>query len=262
MINWQRVSGIVWRHFYLLPRSFDRLTDTFFWPVLDVLVWGLTAQWLAQKDAAAQSLVLSILTSFVMWRMVWFSNYEVSINLVEESWNRNFTNMLSTPLTKLEWLIGNLGVGLLKLAVAVAITALTILFAYSMNIFALGWIWVPLTTILIVFGWAIGLIASATILLFGVRAQALSWTLAFVFLPLCAAYAPVSMLPSWVQLIAHLFPATYAFEAMREAVLQGRENWSLVVQGLALSAAFLALGILAVHLAFERARRLGFDHLE
>jgi ABC-2 type transport system permease protein len=96
----------------------------------------------------------------------------------------------------------------------------------------------------------------------GIRAQALSWTLAFIFLPLCAAYAPVSMLPHALQMVAWCFPATYAFEAMRLVVIEGRADWSLVWTGAAASAVFLVIGIICVSLAFERARRLGFDHLE
>lgn len=262
MLSVHRISAILWRHFYLLPRSFDRLTDTFFWPVLDVLVWGLTARWLAQSDSASQGLVLVTLISFVMWRMVWFSNYEVSVNLLEESWNRNFTNLLSTPLTGIEWLIGNLCVGLLKLAAAVTVTAVAIWLTYSFNILALGWIWVPLTAILITFGWGLGLFASAAIIILGIRAQALSWTLAFVFLPLCAAYSPVTMLPEALQKVAYCFPATYVFEVMRALTLEQREAWGDVRMGAVLSIVWLACGLVAVKLAFDRARRTGFDHLE
>jgi ABC-2 type transport system permease protein len=261
-IAWHRISAIIWRQIYLLPRSFDRLTDCFFWPVLDVLVWGITAEWLSRDSSTSSSMVLAIMLSFVMWRMVWFSNYEISINLVEEGWNRNFTNLLATPLTKLEWTIGNIIVGLLKLTTVVIFTALTVWLTYSLNIFDLGVVWIPLTAILITFGWSVGLIASAVILSLGIRAQALSWTLAFVFLPLCAAYAPVSMLPSWVQSIAWVFPATYAFEAMRSVVFEGVLPWDLIYTGMACALGFLVLGLAAVNWCFERTRLVGFDHLE
>ncbi len=261
-IRWHRVSAILWRHWYLLPRSFDRLTDCFFWPVIDVVVWGLTAEWLSQDSSTSASMVLAIMLSFVMWRMVWFSNYEISINLVEEGWNRNFTNMLATPLTKIEWLLGNVLVGLIKLLAVVIFTGLTVWVTYSLNILNLGWIWIPISCILISFGWAIGLIASAAILMFGIRAQALSWTLAFVFLPLCAAYAPVAMLPGWLQGFAWCFPATHAFEAMRAVVFVGEADWNMLLNGALCSLGFLMLGLLSIHLAFERARQVGFDHLE
>lgn len=257
-----RVSGIVWRHLYLLPRSFDRITDTFFWPVIDVVAWGIMAQWLAGKSPQAQALLLAVLVSFVMWRIVWFSNYEIGVNLIEEAWNRNFTNMLSTPITKLEWLVGNILVGLLKLLVVVLVMALTIWGMYSANIFNVGWILIPFVAILILFGWSIGLLAAAAIMVIGLRAQALSWTLAVVFLPICAAYAPLAYLPEWVQLISALFPATYVFEAMRALVMHGYADWSMLLQGGVLAVCYLLLGLILLNITFERARKSGFSHLE
>lgn len=257
-----RISGIVWRHLYLLPRSFDRITDAVFWPIVDVVAWGIMAEWLSGKSLQSQALLLAVLVSFVMWRIVWFANYEIGFNLIEEAWNRNFTNMLSTPITKQEWLIGNVLVGLIKLLVVVMVMAVTIWGMYSANIFAVGWILIPFAVILILFGWSIGLFAAAAVMVIGLRAQALTWTLAVVFLPICAAYAPLAYLPKWVQIVSTLFPATYVFESMRELVLNGHSDWSKVMQGGILAVCYLLIGLIALNIAFERSRRSGFSHLE
>ena len=44
-----------------------------------------------------------------------------------------------------------------------------------------------------------GLLAAGVILRYGFGAEELAWSLAFLLLPLCCVYYPVSVLPDWLQ---------------------------------------------------------------
>jgi ABC-2 type transport system permease protein len=74
---------------------------------------------------------------------------------------------------------------------------------------------------LVVTGWAVGIFTTAIILRFGQEAEVLAWGLAFLFQPVSAVFYPVSVLPPFLQTIAHGIPASHVFEGMR-AVIDGK----------------------------------------
>lgn len=260
--SFYRTGAIVLRQAYLFPKSFDRISDCLFWPVLDVLLWGLASQWISQRGDLGSEIVLAILTGILFWRIVWASNYEVGVNLLEECWNRNFTNIVSTPLTKLEWIVANLFVGIVKLISVIAAVAFTIKLTYELNIFSLGWYFIPLSVSLMISGWCIGFLASALILFLGIRAQALAWTLAFIFAPLSAAYFPLEFLPSYLQPIALALPTTHIFEGMRSLVLGTGGEAGFFLKSMMLNLVYLVATLAFFNYAFEATRERGFDHLE
>lgn len=258
-----RVNAIVMRHMYLFPRSFDRLTDSIFWPILDVVLWGFTTVWISEGNVLSREFVASVLTAIVFWRLVWQANYEVGMNLLEECWNRNLTNIFSSPLTKWEWITATLVVGVVKLVLTLVVAAAAVAALYSFNIFSLGWWWVPFCGVLVVFGWSVGFLASSLILLFGIRAQALAWTFCFLLAPISAVYFPVSVLPGWLAAIAWALPSTYIFEGTRDLILHGGGQAARDLSvAFVLVAVYLASSLLIFNAAFERTRKLGFDHLE
>ncbi|HEV2654178.1 MAG TPA: ABC transporter permease, partial [Ktedonobacteraceae bacterium] len=42
-------------------------------------------------------------------------------------------------------------------------------------------------------------------------------------------YAPIQILPGWMQLLAHISPATYVLEGLRAALLNDQPIWSLAI---------------------------------
>lgn len=259
---WHRVGAVVWRQVYLFPKSFDRMSDLFFWPLFEVFTWGLATQWIAGENPLTQNLILAILCGLVYWRVVWVSNYEIGVNLLEECWNRNFTNIVSSPLTKVEWVCANMLVGLLKVLLTIGVLAIAIAGAYQLNLFSIGWAWIPYIALLFTSGLAFGFVASGLVLRLGIRAQALTWTLTFLFAPVSAVYYPVSFLPGWAQAIAYALPTTYIFEGMRSLVLDHRFDPSGILAAVILNLVYLVLALWYLNRAFEAARDRGFDHLE
>jgi ABC-2 type transport system permease protein len=260
--KWHRVEAVIWRQIYLFPKSFDRMTDLFFWPLFEVLTWGLATQWIAGASPLSQQLVLSILTALVFWRVVWVVNYEIGVNLLEECWNRNFTNIVSTPLRKSEWLTANVIVGVLKAALTIFVLAVAIWIGSHLNIFQIGWGWIPLISSLMVSGYCFGFMAAGMVLRLGIRAQALTWTLTFLFAPVSAVYYPLSYLPDWAQMIAVALPTTYIFEGLRTLILEGRFDTTAFAWSVGLNCVYLVLTLWYFNRAFEAARERGFDHLE
>lgn len=256
-----RIMAVIMRHIYLFPRSFDRITDAFFWPVLDILLWGMAGKWLTENQQQ-QSLLTALLCALLLWRVVAHTSYEVGVNLLEECWNRNLTNLFSSPLTKIEWLSANLLVGFAKVIIILLIGAAAAWLMYRIDLFAPGWMWLPYFASLLIFGWALGCFSSALVLRWGIRVQALTWTIAFLLAPISAVYFPVRVLPVFVQYVAYALPTTYIFEGLRALVLDNRRDYHLLAVSLALNAGYLALSLWFMNLMFERTREHGFDELE
>jgi len=257
-----RVMAVVMRHVYLFPRSFDRITDAFFWPILDILLWGMAGKWLTESQPQDASVITALLCALLLWRVVWHTTYEVGINLLEECWNRNLTNLFSSPLTKLEWLAANLIVGLVKVVIIVAVGAAAAWLLYHANLFAPGWMWLPYFASLLVSGWALGCFTSALVLRWGIRVQALIWTIAFILAPISAVYFPVRLLPEALQYPAYLLPTTYIFEGLRALLIEHRQDYRLLEASALLNIAYFALSLWFINLMFEKTREHGFDDLE
>src|SRR3989344_4658004 len=102
-LSLHRITGLSIRHLYPLRRDFDLLSDMVYWPIIDIVLWGVTSQWLSETSGNA-NLVVAILLGLVIWNIIWRSQAEVSRNLMDEIWNNNLVNMFSTPLTIVEWI--------------------------------------------------------------------------------------------------------------------------------------------------------------
>ena len=46
MMRWHRIKALLLRHLYLYQRSFPRLMDLFYWPILELLLWGFLSLYL------------------------------------------------------------------------------------------------------------------------------------------------------------------------------------------------------------------------
>ena len=174
-----RVWGVVMRHMYLYTRSLDRLSDSVYWPVMDIVVWGITSRWMMQNQTGIPDLVLMILTGLVFWQIVWRANYEISVNLLEEFWNQNLVNLFSTPLTVYEWIWSVMILGFIKMILTAGVGILAVWLLYSLNIFSVGWMIVPFAALLLLSGWFMGFLGAAFIMYYGNKVQTLAWTMGF-----------------------------------------------------------------------------------
>src|SRR5581483_8640848 len=100
-----RIWAIIQRHFIVISRSIDRMASVFYWPFINIILWGTTGVWLQQK-VDAPHLAIILLTSLVLWQIVIRINAETARGVTEELLSHNIVNLFSTPLTFGEWLLG------------------------------------------------------------------------------------------------------------------------------------------------------------
>jgi len=251
----RRVVGVVLRDLYSLRHNPPRMIEVFFWPTLELVLWGYVSLFLASQQVPA--VVAVLLGGVLLWQVLYRSQGELSMAFLDDVWSRNLLNTFVTPLTTGEYLTGLLLFGALKTTLGAAMMSLLALALYGFGILSIGPALVPFMVLLVLMGWALGVIAIATVLRFGASAQVIAWILSFVFQPFAAVFYPVSILPAPMQAIAALVPASYVFENLRTLLTGGRPDWSDLVVAAALDAVYVVVALVYLAAALRYARRRG-----
>ncbi len=261
MISFRRIWAVFLRYFYLSTKL-DQLADLFYWPALEILLWGITSIWIQGQGDHVPHIAMAVLTGLVFWQIIWRGNYEVTVNLLEEFWSRNLVNLFSTPLKIGEWILSIMLMGVFKILVSMFFGALLVWLLYTLNVFSLGWAFLPFVASLALSGWFMGFLSAGVIIYFGKRVQMLAWMMAYIFAPFSAVYYPVTALPTWAQWIAHALPTTYIFEGMRKVLYENTFSLHILLMSFALNIVYLTATIFFFKFMFEKSREKGLARLE
>lgn len=244
------------RYWFLFRRSSDRMSDVFYWPTIDLLIWGLTGKYL-QTASGNANIVLLIISGILFWLVVWRGNYEVSVNFLEELWNKNLVNIFVSPLQLKEWIASVLIIGIVKMILSLGYASILAFFLYKTNVLSYGWYLIPFSASLMFTGWAMGLLVSGIIFRFGTRVQNFAWSAIAVISPFSAIYYPIKTLPEWAQSVAKFIPTSYIFESGRELISKGKipENYLLISFGLNLF--YITLATIFLYSSFNKAKHKG-----
>jgi ABC-2 type transport system permease protein len=260
----RRVWGIVYRHLVLYRRSWPRLLELAYWPILQTCIWGFTSSFLAARSGSSVGSVGGavavagglFLGGVLLWEVTLRSQMGVAVSFLEELWSRNLGHIFVSPLRPWELIAALLGISLLRLIVGVTPAILLAWLLYAFNLFAMGPIIVLLFFNLIVMGWWVAFGVIALMLRYGVAAEALAWSLLFGLTPFSAVFYPVSVLPLWLQPISLALPSTHVFEGMRAALTSGVMRWDHFAWAIALNALWMiaAIGVFAIQFRQARVR--------
>ncbi|MFQ5441560.1 MAG: ABC transporter permease [Thermodesulfobacteriota bacterium] len=257
MINPKRILSYTLRHIYLYKRSLPRLMEIFYWPLLDLLLWGFVGIYLAKTGARLPNFISFFLGALILWDILFRSQQGISVSFLEDLWSRNLVNLFISPLSPVEYVLSLLVMSLIKLMLATTVMIILALFLYSFNIFTIGFPLIFLAMNLIIMGWSIGIITTAIILRFGQEAEVLAWGLALLFQPISAVFYPVSVLPLWLQHVVAFIPSAEVFEGMRYVIAGGGFPYGYLTRALALNAGYITVSILFFWWNFQAVKRKG-----
>src|SRR5215211_2109375 len=252
-----RVYAIILRYLYGIPHDVPRLFDIFFWPLIDLFVWGFLTVYLAQARGGGFVALSWLIGGIIFWTLLYRSSQDVAVQMLEDIWARNFLNLFASPLGLSEFVAALLIVATFKVLLTFAVLVVLAYAFYAFNIFTLGLHLLPFLLVLFVFGWAMGLVVAALIVRFGSRIQIFAWGAAFLIQPVSAVFYPLDILPAPLQAVARLNPVTYVFEGMRAVLLTGEFAVDQLLFALALTAVALAFSIWLFAAYFDQARERG-----
>ncbi len=238
-----RITALIQRHFYLYQRSAPRIMEIFFWPLMDLLVWGFITVYFQRADTHLPRFVTFFLGALIFWDILYRAQQGISISFLEEVWSKNLLNLFVSPMRPCEFLAALMTISVGKMLTAGAASALLAWIFYSFNIFLVGISLIPFVLNLLVMGWAIGIISMSAILRYGQEAEVLAWGLGFLIQPFSAVFYPVSVLPTWVQPISFMIPASHVFEGMRAVLETGEIPYQSLMTAIGLNVIYLALAI-------------------
>jgi len=256
-ISARRIMAMVLRYWYLLRRSVPRLLDLFYWPAVNVLLWGFLNQFLAGNSSFVARAGGILLAGMFLWDVMFRSQLGVSVGFLEEVWSRNLGHMFASPLRAHEWLLSLVVVSIFRTVIGLAPAVLIAMLVYHFSIFDLGLPLAGFLANLTMMGWWMALLIVAAILRYGQGAENLAWAAAFVLSPISAIYYPVSVLPDWLQPVALALPSAHVFEGMRQVMIQHEFSARLLVNALVLNLAYLAVSGGVFLWAFRGARDRG-----
>jgi len=258
----RRIWGLMYRHLALYRRSWPRLLELMYWPVLQMCIWGFTASFLVGRaggggaGGAAVVAAGALLGGVLLWEVALRSQMGVAISFLEELWSRNLGHVFVSPIRPWEMVSALVGISVLRMLTGVLPAILIAFLLYAFNLFAMGPVVVLFFANLMVMGWWVALGVISLILRHGAGAEALAWSVLFGLTPISAVFYPVSVLPAAVQPIALALPSSHVFEGMR-AALSGVIRWDHLAWAMGLNIVWMAAGICLFAAQFRQARLRG-----
>jgi len=234
------ISALVTRYVLLYTRNPIRLVELFFWPIVQLLVWGFVTRYLQQEGEGSFPHVITFLIgAIILWDALFRAQQGVTISFLEDVWTRNLLNVFAAPVRMTEYIGATFAVGLLRVGITAVVLGVIAFVAYAFNLLQFEWGLIVFYLNLMMFGWSLGIFATALILRWGHGAESLAWAVPFMIQPVAAVFYPVATLPSWLQPVALATPAAHVFEGMRTTLNEGQMAWQPLLTAFGLNILYL-----------------------
>lgn len=262
MISFAPIWAIVVRHVRVWRRDPNVLLFGFYWPVLDVLIWGFLGSWI-QKSQMVQfhNYEAVALLGILLWQVVGRGCNIMGMALTEELWSNNVVNLFSLPLRTAEWMGGVL----LFYAIMMSMTSIFCMFfifmLYDVSMWYLFSTFLIFLPPLFFSGIWIGFTCLQIMVTLGKRGIELGYVIAWFLLPFSGAYYPVDVLPGWGQMISACLPMSYVFHGMREYLMHQQDPTPYLIQGYALSILYATFSVILFVYCFNRSKKKGLARL-
>jgi ABC-2 type transport system permease protein len=254
----RRVTAVARWHWLGTIQSPTRLIDMFFWPVVDLTLWGLITAFLEDQDIHLAVPVAFLLGGLLLWDIVFRTKNGIAVAFLSESHWHNVVNLMASPLDPSEYLAGVVLYALSRAAVSWVMMIVLAVVLFAFNVVALGPVLVLYVGLLLMFGVALSLVVLGLVLRFGEAVEEMAWAIAGVVVPFAAVFYPLSALPGWARAVGRAMPPAWVFESMR-SVLAGRPaGQGQLVIALLLNVVYIAAAGLFAGVMLGVFRRRGF----
>ena len=248
------LGGVVERNWYLVKRYAWWELTFFFWTVANTLTIVFIAKGVEATGVRVDvdRLTTVLLIGAVIWAYLGIIFEVMTETVAWERWEGTIEYTFMAPLSRPVHL---LGMGLF--AVGYGVIRAGLLFGIVAAIFGLSLPDANFAGALVVLAVAsisflgVGMMTAVLPLISPEKGAQLGFVAQGVMLVVSGVYYPVAVLPSWMQWVSTISPATYALRGIRRAILEGAgfgvlwaDVWPLLV-----------IGVVAVPLGLEIFRR-------
>ena len=251
-----RINALLLKFFYINISRFDRLFDVFYWPTIDLFVWGFTSFYITKISEV--NVLSMMIGGIILWTFVWRASQDIAVFVLEDFWSRNLYHLFSSPVTMWEHMASITIIGLIRSFVTFVFLSGVAFVFYAFNIFSIDPLMLGTAVFLLsMFGWTMGLFVTSLILRYGQRIQVLAWSTVWIIQPFSCVFYPLSVLPNWAAKIAVLLPTTYAFEALRASINHTPISYSSLIYAIGISFVFFIAMAVYLQRSFKHAKKSG-----
>ncbi len=245
----RRIFSQVYKNWILLRRNHFRLFDVTIWPLVLLFSITLFVGFLGGRPDIIGMVVMGI----AGWRAVYHLQMEMNTGYMDEYWSNSINHFLTTPIRIMEFLIGSIITGVLKLVIVV--TAYIIIGKYVFGFSIPSWpMFLMGLAILSLFGIAIGMMTLGLNIVFHEHSFAFTWAIADVVVLISGVYYPITIFPKAIQVISSAIPATYGFNVLKSMLGFATVNYLML--GITLLV-WLGLGAAVLAVCYRYAKRHG-----
>jgi ABC-2 type transport system permease protein len=224
---------------------------------VQMVMWGFLQTYLVEHTSLVARAGATFIGAVMLWDILFRGQLGFSISFLEEMWSRNLANLMMSPLRPVEFIAALMIMSIVRLAIGMVPVSFMAIAFFGFNVWGLGLALAAFFANLMLTSWAVGILVSGLVLRNGLGAETFAWSIMFLLLPLTCVYYPVSVLPDWLQVVAWSLPPTYVFEGMRTLLIDRVFRGDLMLQALALNAAYFAAAAVAFLALLDSARRQG-----
>jgi ABC-2 type transport system permease protein len=257
------LGGVVERNVYLTRRYIWWDLAFFLWTVANTLTIVFIAKGIeaAGGEIDVDRATTTLLIGAVVWAYLGIIFEFITETVAWERWEGTIEYTFMAPLSRAMHLGGtcvfSVLYGLVRAVLLFVVVALFFDLALADADFAAALV-VLLVASVSFFG--IGIMTAVLPLLSPEKGAQLGFVAQGLLLVVSGVYYPVSVLPSWMEWVSTISPATYALEGIRAAILDGAplaslwpQLWPLIVIGLVA----IPLGLWVFSLGERHAKRRG-----
>ncbi|MBS3175969.1 ABC transporter permease [Candidatus Woesearchaeota archaeon] len=255
-MKWHRILALMLKYWYITIARADRLFDVFYWPMIDLVVWGFASKFITELSEV--NLLSVLLGAVILWTFLWRASQDMSVYVLEDFWSRNLYHLFSSPIKVSEHIIAIILFGLGRSLVTFVFLAILAFALYAFNIFSIPLFFLIIAIFLLsLLGWILGLVITGLIFRFGQRIQVLAWSVVWILQPFSCVFYPLSALPPWAAAIARVTPSTYVFENLRNILAQRPLDYGGLGYALIVEVIFLLLASWYLKKSFDAAKKSG-----
>ncbi|MBA2528546.1 MAG: ABC transporter permease [Euzebyales bacterium] len=236
------LAGVVERNLYLVKRYVWWEVAFFVWTVANTLTIVFIARGIEATGGTidVNRAATSLLIGAVIWAYLGIIFEILTETVAWERWEGTIEYTFMAPLSRPVHLCGMGAFALLYGLVRAALLFAMCAFFFDLSIpdadFAAALVVLAVASVSFI---GLGIMTAVLPLISPEKGSQLGFVAQGLLLVVSGVYYPVEVLPTWMQWIATVSPATYALDGIRDAILSGDnlgamgdELWPLVVIGL------------------------------
>ena len=248
--------AFVERNFYLTRRYWG-------WELAFLVysVAGALSISLIGVEQGSATLLLSLMIGAIFWNYLSVVFSWIAETIAVERWEGTLEYTMMAPIRRWSQLLGSVAYAIVYGLVHTAAMLVVLCLFFGLDLahadLAAAAAMMAIGSVSFV---GIGMLAAILPLLYVERGAQMTFVLQSVLLLVSGVYYPISILPGWMQVLAHLSPATYILDGVRAALIDGQgfdrllgDVWPLVVMAIVL----IPVGVWGFGQAERYAKRTG-----